>query len=378
MRITDGMSARTFIVCITLTIIGLLRATHALGCSSVPSPLGLPPLKSSQFSGERAEAISLGERLFFDQRLSADGAISCSSCHVPEKAFTDGRPTAQGVNSRIGTRNTPSLWNVVFVTDLFWDGRRTELERQALDPILNPGEHGLASSDTLLTVIHEDASYRKQFRRAYPNSDDAIRLEHVLAALASYERTLLAGNSAADRYLYNREENALSQSATRGLTLFRGRAQCVSCHLIGTHDALFTDGLFHSLGVGLNLLGQPLADATICAARTPAPELDAIISFRPEVAALGRFTVTKQPQDIGKFRTPSLRNVALTAPYMHDGSVASLEEAVEREVYYRNLKSNSPLVLTPREKSDLVAFLEALSSPLANQPRRNADAARFR
>jgi cytochrome c peroxidase len=187
----------------------------------------------------------------------------------------------------------------------------------------------------------------------------------VTAALAAFERTLLVGDSPFDRYLYGGDGKALSATAVRGLELFRGRAQCAKCHLIGEHEALLTDNLYHSVGVGLRWVQPHLAQATTRIVRETPAVLDQLIGADAEVAALGRFVVTKQPRDIGSFRTPSLRNVALTAPYMHDGSTATLEEALELELYYRSVELQKPLILTPAEKADLVAFLRSLTSPTA-------------
>jgi cytochrome c peroxidase len=310
--------------------------------------------------------VTVGRKLFFDTRLSANGTISCASCHIPEKAFSDGLSVAKGLNGQRGTRNTPSLWNVAFAADQFWDGRRTSLEQQAIDPLLNPREHGLKDVPKLLAIIRADPVYRREFDRG-PVGGAAITRDVVARALASFERTLIAGGSPFDRYLYGGDSRALSDSAARGLALFRGRAQCATCHTIGEHFALFSDDAYHRLGVGMTTHGEQLAAAATQVANATPAQLDHLISENADVAALGRFVVTKRPRDIGLFKTPSLRNVALTAPYMHDGSVNTLLEALDIEVYYRGFEANRPLILTPQEKSDLIAFLEALTSPSAAQ-----------
>lgn len=349
-----------------------------LACAVVLSPfaitamardatLGLPTPAFANDDAQRAARVTLGSQIFFDTRLSGDGTISCATCHQPKKAFTDGRAVARGIQGRTGTRNTPSLWNVSFMTSLFWDGRRTTLEQQARDPLVNPREHG-ARAPQLLATIRTDEHYRVEFLNAFGVRADAIELEHVGMALAAFQRSLQASDSPFDRHLYRHDKQALDAAAARGLALFRGRAQCASCHLIGERSALFTDQQFHSLGVGLQTISRDLPKLATSVAVMSAPELDRAISDNADIAALGRYLVTKNPRDIGKFKTPSLRNVALTAPYMHDGSVATLIEAVEFELYYRGIESGQPLILTPTEKNDLLAFLRALTSPVVASP----------
>lgn len=304
----------------------------------------------------------LGKRLFFDARLSADGKTHCASCHQPEKAFSDGIRVSQGTAGRTGTRNAPSLINVAFVSSLFWDGRRDTLEAQALDPFTNPNEHGLVSHDVLVKKVDTDETYRKAFASVFGSGkESAITAKRISQAISAFLRSLVAGGSPVDRYLYGGEKNALTPAATRGLELFRGRAGCAECHVIGVHDALLSDGKFHSLGVGMEDIRARLAVLATRAMQHNAP-LDHIVLQDAELAELGRFLVTRDPRDIGKYKTPSLRNVALTAPYMHNGKIATLEEAVEREIYYRGFTTNRPLIVTPSEKEDLVAFLKSLTS----------------
>src|SRR6185437_16355536 len=314
--------------------------------SGVDARLGLPP---ASFTADSPARIALGQRVFFDKRLSSDGTISCASCHIPERAFSDGRTVARGVRELLGTRNTPSLWNVAFATSLFWDGRRPTLEEQATDPLLNPREHGLATTTVLLTTVRQDDTYGRDFMGAFNVRPDEIAVTHVVTVLAAFERALVAGDSPFDRYLYGHDRNALSPAAIRGLNLFRGRAQCNTCHVIGEHYALLTDNLYHSVGEGLGQVLPHLAQTTTRIANQAPAVLDHLIGSDPEVAALGRFVVTRQPRDIGSFKTPSLRNVALTAPYMHDGNTRTLEEALELELYYRGIELHAPLILTPAE-----------------------------
>ena len=334
---------------------------------ALPSPLGLPALASShKNSGDLRALVTLGKRLFFDSRLSADGGIRCASCHQPDKAFSDGQRVSQGTGGRTGTRNAPSLLNAAFASSLFWDGRRDTLEKQALDPFVNPNEHGLASLDALVAKVRADKTYRDAFASVFGRAKPAITALRIGRAIGAYVRSLLAGDSPFDHHLYGGDKNALPPAAVRGLELFRGRAGCAECHVIGTHHALFSDGKFHSLGVGMEKIRGRLAELATRAANHRGP-IDHAILQDVELAELGRFLVTRDPRDIGKFKTPSLRNVALTAPYMHNGEVATLEDAVEREVYYRGLTANRPLILTQNEKEDLVEFLRSLTSEILPQ-----------
>lgn len=322
--------------------------------------LGLPPVVSSADNPQTASKIDLGQRLFFDKNLSADRKIGCASCHNPKKAFSDGRQFPVGLNNSSGTRNTPALANVAFASSLFWDGR-SSLERLATKPLLNKFEHGLDSEQSLLDIVRRDRTYQKKMKRAFGVDSPDIKVLHVSAALASYQRSLLYGDSAFDRYEYAKDPRAMDASAIRGLELFRSRARCAECHTIGSQSSLFTDHGFHGLAVGMddglrNKLSELVRDTY---SRKIADE---DIFVDPERAALGKFLVSKDPKDIGKFRTPSLRNVALTAPYMHDGSVASLEEAVDIEIYYRNLSGERAIILSAPEKADLVQFLRSLTS----------------
>ena len=325
-------------------------------------PLGLPAVAVPADNKQTPEKIALGKKLFHDARFSADGKISCASCHPADRGFMDGRKVAQGLNGKGGTRNTPTLLNVSYLTSLFWDGRRPTLEEQAPDPFVNPIEHGIENYDVMIKVIRSDRKYVPAFTSAFNIKPNKISLTHIAKALASFERSLVSGDSRFDRYFYGGDKPALSGSEINGLDLFRGRARCATCHVIGAQSALFTDNDFHSLGVGFELISPKLATLTKRIVNLSVQEVSNLIAQDADVAALGRFSSTRKPNDIGRFRTPSLRNVAKTAPYMHDGSVETLEEAVELEVYYRSLEANRPLLLTPQERADIVAFLKSLTS----------------
>jgi len=331
---------------------GTIAADSALGLPTLQKPHDAPSLALGR----------LGEKLFFDTRLSADGKVSCARCHVPERAFTDGSSRSSGHRGQVGTRNAPTLLNVAYLDSLFWDGRAADLEAQALAPLLNPVEHALANGQAVVDVVRHDAVYIKELKRAFGSSHERIDARMIGAALAAYERSLVAGGSSFDRFLYGAEKTALSAEAIWGLELFRGRAQCVSCHPIGESSSLFTDGDFHMAPTGLpKAVTENLALLASRVRISDRPALERLIATDPNVAAFGRFLVTRNPADIGKFKTPSLRNVALTAPYMHDGSVPTLEQAVDLELYNRADALRYPIVLTIAERRALVEFLKALT-----------------
>lgn len=331
--------------------------------------LGLPAGSSNSSSQTtRQQALAaVGKTLFFDRRLSANGSVSCATCHQPARAFTDGRPLAQGINARLGSRNTPTLLNAAYNLSQFWDGRRATLEEQAADPFFNPLEHGLKDQEALLRLVRRIPDYRKALSAAFNIAPAEIGISHVSKSIAAYEATLVAGDSAFDRYYFGKDQAALSPAAQRGLTLFTGQARCASCHLIGKDNALFSDNRFHSMQIGLDrIAGQlPSLTARLVQARQQGVGLDQTVLGHGDIAELGRFVVTLEPSDIGAFRTPGLRNVALTAPYMHDGSVATLAEAISLEADYRHALAPGQLPLGADEKADLLAFLKSLTSPIA-------------
>jgi len=325
--------------------------------------LGLPQVGLRANTTETDPKVLLGKRLFFDSGLSADGTVSCATCHQPEHAFSDTRAVSQGIRHQNGARNAPGLLNVAFNTAFTWDGRQPTLEAQALEPILNPREQGLQDESELVRRIRRNPAYVMAFRQAFSLTATSITAADIGRAIADYERTLISADSPADRFLYGHDAGALSGSAQRGLELFRGSARCATCHSMGDDSALFTDNSYHAVNVGMLEVGPNLSDlaARVVKLHQDGVRIDRILISDASISELGRFVVTLDPKDIGKFRTPSLRNVALTAPYMHNGSVATLAEAVERELYDHASEVPVPLILTPEEKRDLVSFLEALT-----------------
>jgi cytochrome c peroxidase len=333
-------------------------------------PLGLPPVPIPSDNPQSPEKIALGKRLFEDKRFSGDGTISCAHCHDASKAFADGLATAEGIRKQRGTRNAPTVIDAAYYDSQFWDGRRPSLEEQAKDPFLNPVEQGLTSHEQILEMIRKDASYPGQFRGVFGIEPKDITIDHVVKAIASFERTVISGDSAFDRYLYGGDKTAMSASAIRGLEIFRVKGRCQDCHSLGQTNAIFTDNKFHNVGVGFKLIEPRMRQiaSLFRKAKQEGKSMDKSILGDREVSELGRFVVTLELSDIGRFKTPDLRNVAVTAPYMHDGSLKTLEEVVE--LYDKGGESNPlldsgirPLNLSDQEKADLVAFMRSLTSP---------------
>lgn len=328
--------------------------------------LGLPLLEIPANNPQTADKIALGKAFFHDVRFSGDGTISCASCHRPDQAFTDGFSVARGIAGQIGLRNTPTVLNTAYYDTLFLDGRAADLEEQALGPMLNPIEHGLKSETQILAIVQQDGDYRRRLMQIFAIDEKQISVQHIAQAIASFERTLLTGNSAFDRYYFGRDRSQLSDSAARGLLIFRRKGNCANCHEISMSHALFSDNRFYNIGIGSNALKKVIDDFVASVSKGKEKEHYALTE--KQRSELGRFNVTHDIADIGKFKTPSLRNIALTAPYMHDGSLKTLEEVVD---YYdkggnKNRFQDSaifPLHLSKQEKVDLVEFMRALNSP---------------
>ncbi|KAB7765682.1 cytochrome c peroxidase [Xanthomonas sp. LMG 12462] len=303
-----------------------------------------------------ADRIALGRDLFLDRNLSADGAVSCADCHIPAKSFTDGRKVSLGVLGNAGTRNAPDLADAGIYSALFWDGREHDLRVVALQAFTNPREMGLADAEMLLARINAQPRYAK-----YANGHRLDR-SAVADGLTHYLRSLPRQPTRYDRSID--EPSLLDANERAGLALFTGKAACAECHQLAGSPVTLTDQKFHHAGVGFEQIAgdvTALLERLEQARRTNQP-LGALVLSDREVAESGRFAATRKPADLGAFRTPSLRNVALTAPYMHDGSVATLDKAVEREIYYRSLGRGRAVNLTVTEQRQLTAFLRALST----------------
>jgi cytochrome c peroxidase len=306
--------------------------------------------------------IELGRALFEDKNLSLDRSVACASCHVEARAFTDARPVSVGIQDRHGTRNAPSLLYLALYTAYFWDGRVETLDEQLLFPLTSATEMGLAHSEDVVARIRENAHYLEAFKALDGVAPNAILVTDVARAIKTYELSLSTAPSTVDSYLRG-SASAVTPEVRQGLDLFRGKAKCADCHRILAHAAPLTDNDYHSSGVGMHSIAPKLETLAQRLTRLPTSERYQEAQADADVAALGRFLVTLDPKDIGKFRTPSLRNVSRTAPYMHDGSVETLGQAVDIELYYRGLDLGYPIILSNIEERALLAFLRALSTP---------------
>lgn len=345
--------------------------------AAVAQPLGLPPVPVPADNPQTPEKIALGDKLFNDNRFSSTGDVSCAKCHDPKKGFTDSPlVTSEGINKLTGTRNSPTVINSAYFKMLFWDGRSIDLEDQSQHPIVNPVEMGLLNHDPVLQIVRTDPDYVARFKKVFDKQGEQITMKEVQQAIASFERTIIAGDSPWDRWYYGGDEKAVNDQVKRGFDVFLNKGRCVSCHAIEQDYALFTDNRFHNIGVGVNRIQDeiPQFAPAFLTAKAAGTDVDKAVLTNPKVSELGRFAVTETLDEIGAFKTSTLRNVAVTAPFMHDGSLKTLRDVVE---HYNNggitRKDDPvndflsggirPLNLTDQEMTDLVAFMEALTSP---------------
>lgn len=297
---------------------------------AVEVPLGLLPVRFPANNPYSPAKRELGRLLYYDKRLSADGTVSCATCHAPANGFTDNLPVSSGIKGQKGGRSAPTVFNRAYSLAQFWDGRAASLEEQAAGPMANPIEMG-NTHDVVVTTLRGIPGYKPLFKQAFGKEE--FGLDEVTKAIATYERTVLSGNSPYDRYKAGNKK-AMSASQVRGMDVYFNVAKCDQCH----EGINLTTNAYHNLGVGMD---KPNPDE-------------------------GRFVVTKNAADWGAFKTPTLREIARTAPYMHDGSLKTLEEVVE---FYdkggtpnKNLDERmKPLKLTAAQKTDLVEFLKALN-----------------
>jgi cytochrome c peroxidase len=309
---------------------------------AIDAPLGLPPVPTPPGNPPTADSIALGRRLFYDTSLSKDNSLACASCHRPQFRFSDLRARSLGVAGKTGLRHAPTLVNVAYSPFLFWDGRAASLEAQVLKPIADPLEMN-QTHEASVSKLETNPVYRLMFHRAFGTDD--ITIDRVENALASFERTILCANSAFDKYEYQGRKNALTEAQIRGLAVFKdpNKGNCASCHTIGPKYALFTDGEFHNTGEGVGGDG--------------------------EFEDLGRYDATRQDADKGAFKTPTLRDVAVSGPYMHDGKLKTLKDVVD---FYAGQGNSNPYLdkkmlaihLSGRDRDDLVEFMKSLTSEL--------------
>ncbi|MGI9229116.1 MAG: cytochrome-c peroxidase [Gammaproteobacteria bacterium] len=341
------------------------------------APLGLPPVPVPADNPITPEKVALGDKLFNDTRFSTTGDVSCATCHKTEAAFTDSPlRVSEGIRKLTGTRNAPTVVNAAYFKLLFWDGREPDLEGQAGQPFLNPVEMGLPNHDPILEVVRNDRQYKRMFRAAFGVSGNSITMKEVLQAIASFERTVISADTRFDKYQFGGDKTALTAAEIRGLDVFINQGRCVSCHTINQTYALFTDNKFHNLNVGFDRIRKDvkeLADA-FSQAKSQGTDVDIAVLTNRNTSELGRFAVTDQWTDMGSFKTSTLRNIEMTAPYMHDGSLETLEDVVD---FYNNggrVEEDDPindfqsggirrLNLSETQKQDLVTFMKALTSP---------------
>lgn len=348
----------------TMLLIGcckIVTATDTPQRTQAPiiDAVGTCPIGNAKGAERRRDARrALGQKLFFDKNLSSDQQINCASCHQADQYFSDGRAVSVGADGRLGTRNSPSLLNVAKHTEMGWDGRRRSLADQVLRAFTNPREHALPSLRFVEERVRSDAVYRSAWASAFPEfklSGDLTK--GLVCAMSEYVAGLSATETRFEHYLAG-DSTSLTADEQRGFELFSGRARCASCH--ATKDGVLTDNGFHAVGVGSTLVEQALPQLVLTSLKSSEQTLDAQVSSDPQISKLGKFLGSKRAEDIGKFRTPSLRYVSKTAPYMHDGSIADLESALEHGLYYQGFSSQGPAVLTSDERAYLIAFLKAL------------------
>lgn len=335
----------------------------------IEPPLGLPVVPVPKDNPITAEKVSLGRKLFFDRRLSINNTFSCAICHIPEQGFTNNEiETAVGVEGRSGKRNAPSIYNAAYLGKIFHDGRETTLEQQVWSPFLARNEMANPSIGYVINKIKAISEYDGLFEAVF--NGRVPSMETIGMALASYQRTLNAANSPFDQWYFGKQEDAVNEQAKRGFKIFTGKGACNACHLIHEDYALFSDNQLHNTGLGYQVsMGIEPKTKRVQLAPGVFTDLDTSVIravSRPKENDLGLYEVTEDPNDRWKFRTPTLRNVVLTAPYMHNGSMLSLREVIDfynqggvpNEVLSPLIK---PLNLTDAEIDDLVAFLESLT-----------------
>ena len=323
-----GMLRSVGLVCLAL----LWTTTAALGQGRFLENGPLPPVPYPADNPQTDAKVRLGAQLYFDTRLSADATISCATCHDPRTGWANPNPTDTGIGGQVGGRNSGTVIDAAYMRFQFWDGRAGSLEEQALGPIHNPIEMG-ETLENVISKLNAIPGYKQQFNDVFGTD---VTADGIAKAIASFERLIISGPTPYDRYLLG-DESAMSEAAVRGLHIFNGKGHCTPCH----SGPVFSDQGFHNLGVGMN----------------------------KETPDVGRYSETKKESDIGRFKTPGLRNIAQTPPYLHDGSAKTLMDVIN--VYDKGGEPNAhldplvlPLRLTTREKEDLVAFMEALTGPV--------------
>ncbi|SEU34365.1 cytochrome-c peroxidase [Stigmatella erecta] len=309
------------------------------------------------------EKVALGEKLFLDPRLSADNTVSCSTCHEPAMGFVDGKALSTGIKGQQVTRNSPTVLNAMFNASQFWDGRAGTLEDQAKLPILNPREMGMPSPEAVVAKVQAIPEYATAFKTVFGRE---VNYDDLASAIAAFERTQFSGSARFDAFIHG-DAKALNASEKRGWALFNGKARCNSCHAANIVSPLFSDQKFHNIGIAAHKQDfVQLARKAVDVVRLGDEKQIDELALQTEFSELGRFLVTKKENDIGTFKTPTLRNVGITGPYMHDGSLTTLWDVMDH--YNKGGVANpyldggmQRLGLTEPEIDDLVAFLFTLT-----------------
>jgi cytochrome c peroxidase len=341
------------------------------GPSAEPKSLNQPGLPRDLYelsvpadNPQTSEKVALGKTLFFDTRLSADNSTACATCHKPDLGFTDQLATSKGIRDQHGQRNAPTILNATFNVTQFWDGRAPSLEEQAKLPILNPVEMGQKAPEDVVNKLNSIQEYKNSFQKVFghaPSYDDMAK------AIAAYERTQVTFDTPFDRFITG-DGKALDASARRGWTVFNGKGRCMTCHAVNPTSPLFTDNLFHNIGVSAHKSDfvQLARKGLALVEKGNTKQIDEL-ALQTDLSELGRFLVTKQTADVGAFKTPGLRNILLTHPYFHDGSQDTLWDTID---HYNKGGVQNPFLdggiqrlgLTEPEIDDLVAFLASLTS----------------
>jgi cytochrome c peroxidase len=361
---------KMFIALVLFSLAGVAWSRSEFEISAL-TQLGLPVLKTPDDNPLSSAKIALGKKLFFDPRLSLTDNLSCAMCHIPAQGFTNNHmATSVGITGKTGRRNAPTILNSGFLQRLLHDGREYTLEQQAWGPLLDHNEMGNPSIGFVIHKIKSLNDYQGLFKQAF---NKPVTMETLGMAIASYERTLIAANSPFDRWYYQQQENAISPAAKKGFRLFTGKAGCSSCHLVNEQYALFTDDKLHNTGIGYQQFSAkaPLSNQkTIFSWISMQAPVDKITRLpRPGANDQGLYEITLNPDDLWRYKTPTLRNIAKTAPYMHNGQMHCLEEIVR--FYNQGGASNAglsllikPLHLNNDEINQLVAFLNSLTGEI--------------
>jgi len=338
-------------VIILIIILSLLLINSPLGYANEIKPIDKIPIPRD--NQQTPEKIDLGKKLFFDRRLSGDGTMSCATCHIPDMAFTDGQDISLSYPTTKNWRNTPTLINTAFHKTLFWDGRSKSLEEQALFPIMSSFEMNL-NLEYMVERIRQVPYYKEAFKKVF---NENVSKKNIAKALASFQRTLISKNSPIDRFLKG-DVSALSETAKKGYEIFIGKGGCVKCH----YGSALMDNKFYALNVPEKKEQQ--SDPLIEITRRFVAKLNNFKGYETLKEDIGRYLITKNKKDWKAFKTPSLREIAKTAPYMHNGYFNSLDDVI---VFFdrgggKGNRYLKPLHLTDQEREYLKVFLtEALS-----------------